>query len=49
MDELRAAADAILVGAGTIRADNPGLLVRTRPASPRREAPAGRRTRSASP
>ena len=29
MDELRASADAILVGAGTIRADNPRLLVRS--------------------
>ena len=28
VDQLRAAADAILVGAGTIRADNPRLLVR---------------------
>ncbi|MGH3213717.1 MAG: RibD family protein, partial [Trebonia sp.] len=28
VDKLRAAADAILVGAGTIRADNPRLLVR---------------------
>jgi 5-amino-6-(5-phosphoribosylamino)uracil reductase len=28
VDELRASADAILVGAGTIRADNPRLLVR---------------------
>jgi 5-amino-6-(5-phosphoribosylamino)uracil reductase len=28
VDQLRAACDAILVGAGTIRADNPGLLVR---------------------
>ena len=28
MQKLRAAVDAILVGAGTLRADNPGLLVR---------------------
>jgi 5-amino-6-(5-phosphoribosylamino)uracil reductase len=28
VDELRATADAILVGAGTIRADNPRLLIR---------------------
>jgi len=28
VDELRASADAILVGAGTLRADNPRLLVR---------------------
>src|SRR6516164_7072216 len=28
VDELRARADAILVGAGTIRADNPRLLIR---------------------
>jgi 5-amino-6-(5-phosphoribosylamino)uracil reductase len=28
VDELRAGADAILVGAGTIRADNPRLLIR---------------------
>ncbi|HVT67850.1 MAG TPA: dihydrofolate reductase family protein [Trebonia sp.] len=34
VDELRARADAILVGAGTIRADNPRLLVR----DPRRVA-----------
>jgi 5-amino-6-(5-phosphoribosylamino)uracil reductase len=29
VDEVRASADAILVGAGTIRADNPRLLVRS--------------------
>lgn len=34
VDELRASCDAILVGAGTIRADNPRLLVR----SPERRA-----------
>jgi 5-amino-6-(5-phosphoribosylamino)uracil reductase len=41
VDELRAASDAILVGAGTIRADNPALLVRSRARAARREA-AGR-------
>ncbi|HXS63682.1 MAG TPA: dihydrofolate reductase family protein [Streptosporangiaceae bacterium] len=30
VDELRASVDAILVGAGTIRADNPRLLLRSR-------------------
>jgi 5-amino-6-(5-phosphoribosylamino)uracil reductase len=29
VDDLRARVDAILVGAGTIRADNPGLLIRS--------------------
>src|SRR5215469_7114129 len=41
VDELRACADAILVGAGTIRADNPRLLVRSAGRVARREA-AGR-------
>ena len=34
VDELRASADAILVGANTVRRDNPRLLIR----SPRRRA-----------
>jgi 5-amino-6-(5-phosphoribosylamino)uracil reductase len=38
VDELRSAADAILVGAGTIRADNPRLLVRDDSRSAVREA-----------
>jgi 5-amino-6-(5-phosphoribosylamino)uracil reductase len=41
VDELRARADAILVGAGTIRADNPRLLIRDQARVAAREA-AGR-------
>jgi 5-amino-6-(5-phosphoribosylamino)uracil reductase len=40
VDELRAASDAILVGAGTIRADNPSLQVRSPARVARREAAA---------
>lgn len=45
IDDLRAACDAILVGAGTIRADNPGLLVR----SPERPGRATSRRRPGDP
>lgn len=45
VDGFRAAVDAILVGAGTIRADNPRLLVR----SPSRTASRARRGLSAHP
>jgi 5-amino-6-(5-phosphoribosylamino)uracil reductase len=45
VDALRASCDAILVGAGTVRADNPRLLVR----SDRRRAERRRRGRSGNP
>jgi riboflavin biosynthesis pyrimidine reductase/pyrimidine deaminase RibD-like protein len=45
VDELRASVDAILVGAGTVRADNPRLLVR----SPQRREARVARGESASP
>jgi len=45
VDELRASVDAILVGAGTIRADNPRLLVR----SPARVAARAARGRTEQP
>ena len=48
VDELRSAADAILVGAGTIRADNPRLLVRDDRGWPPARPRAGRRTRCGS-
>ncbi|CAM5716953.1 hypothetical protein SVIOM342S_07851 [Streptomyces violaceorubidus] len=44
-----ASADAILVGAGTIRADNPRLLVNSAERRAARTAAEGRSTRSRSP
>lgn len=38
MDRLRAAADAVLLGAGTLRADDPALHVRSEPARRQRAA-----------
>src|SRR5260221_13098158 len=39
VDEVRAGSDAIMVGAGTIRRDNPALLVRSQARRKRRGAP----------
>src|SRR5258708_16763108 len=39
VDEVRAGSDAIMVGAGTIRRDNPALLVRSQARRKRRVAP----------
>ncbi len=38
MDRLRADADAVMVGAGTVRADNPALHIRTKSIREQREA-----------
>src|SRR5260370_23391159 len=40
VDEVRAGSDAIMVGAGTIRRDNPALLVRSQARRKRRVPPA---------
>ena len=41
VDAVRAGCDAILVGAGTVRADNPRLVVRARPGGAPRGSPRG--------
>ena len=42
VDSVRASCDAILVGAATVRSDNPRLLVRSRTRRAARTAPSGR-------
>ena len=49
VDALRATCDAILVGAATVRNDNPRLLVRSRPAATSGRHVGLRRRRSRSP
>jgi Pyrimidine reductase, riboflavin biosynthesis len=49
VDEVRAGCDAILVGAQTVRADNPRLLIRDPRRSARRAARGLSRTRPGSP
>ena len=49
VDELRASADAILVGANTVRRDNPRLLIRSPRRRAARVAAGRRRTRRGSP
>lgn len=48
VDEVRAGVDAILVGAGTIHADDPKLLVRSPSGEARARHEGSRRTRSRS-
>ncbi len=49
VDAVRASCDAILVGAATVRSDNPRLLVRSRPVATRGRLADSRRHRSRSP